>query len=131
MIVYVESSAATKLILDESETVPLQEFLNGAAESGHSLVCSALLETELRRAAYRAGASQVAASMVLDRFDLLDADRQTFAAAGLLPNPGLRSLDAIHVAAALKVRADLFISYDERQANSAKAAGIQVFAPVP
>ena len=39
---------------------------------------------------------------------------------------GTRSLDLMHVAAALILKADLFLSFDERQRKSAEAEGLQI-----
>ena len=39
---------------------------------------------------------------------------------------GTRSLDLMHVAAALILKADLFLSFDERQRKAAKKEGIKV-----
>jgi hypothetical protein len=43
----------------------------------------------------------------------------------------LRSLDAIHIATALGLAADVesFVSYDERQSAAARQAGLTVVAP--
>lgn len=51
-------------------------------------------------------------------------------AASLRP-PGVRSLDALHLATALSVRDDLgaFVTYDERLAETAEAHGLPVTAP--
>ena len=42
----------------------------------------------------------------------------------MLPNSNLRAMDALHVAAALAVGSELFITSDERQAQAAKRTGI-------
>ncbi len=39
---------------------------------------------------------------------------------------GTRSLDLLHVAAALLLKADIFFSFDERQRQAAKAEGLHV-----
>lgn len=39
---------------------------------------------------------------------------------------GIRSLDLMHVAAALILNADLFLSFDERQRKAAEAEGLEV-----
>jgi hypothetical protein len=39
---------------------------------------------------------------------------------------GTRSLDLMHVAAALILKADLFLSFDERQRNVAEAEGMEI-----
>ena len=41
----------------------------------------------------------------------------------------LRSLDAIHLAAAIAVGADAVLTYDARLATSAEAVGLSVLAP--
>jgi predicted nucleic acid-binding protein len=52
-------------------------------------------------------------------------------AAGLLPPPALRSLDAIHLASARHVNdPDLeFVTYDARLADAARANGLRVVQP--
>ncbi len=129
MIIYVESSAAAKLILEEPESDAMAAFLNGFALAGHSVVASTLVETELRRAATRGGAPQSAATETLSRLDIVDIERPTFTAAGLMPGQSLRSLDALHVATALAILADIFVSYDERQIEAAERAGFHVVSP--
>ena len=39
---------------------------------------------------------------------------------------GTRSLDLLHVAAALLLKAEMFFSFDERQRNAAKAEGLEI-----
>ena len=52
--------------------------------------------------------------------------------ASRLPDPMLRSLDAIHLATALVLREDLeaLVTYDERLADAAGAHGLTVASPV-
>jgi predicted nucleic acid-binding protein len=51
--------------------------------------------------------------------------------AGGLPDPFLRSLDAIHVVTAVRMRSsiDAFVSYDHRQAAAARDEGLRVVSP--
>ena len=50
--------------------------------------------------------------------------------AGMLAEPALRSLDAIHVVTALHVYPiDAFVTYDKRQAAVARLAGLQALSP--
>ena len=51
--------------------------------------------------------------------------------AGTMGPPGLRSLDAIHLAAALSVGHDLgvFVTYDDRLGEAAAHHGLEVVAP--
>lgn len=122
MIVYVETSAAAKLLRREVESLRLREYLDTLSEAPVSCL---LLETELRRLAPRHGIPQSAVTTVLERFALVDLDRSAFREAGLLPGPDLRSLDALHVVAALRSGADVMISYDDRQIAAAEAAGLR------
>ena len=67
----------------------------------------------------------------MDRFELVRIDDALLDAAALLPVEDLRSLDAIHLAAAQRLGSDLsvFVSYDERMLSAARALGIRVTSP--
>ena len=70
------------------------------------------------------------AGELLDAVGLLPLDRALLLAAGALHGPGLRALDAIHVAAAISVSPlDAFLSYDARQAAAARLGGLRTIAP--
>ncbi len=129
MTVYVDTSAAAKLIVDESESPALSAYLDGLVSEGVPLVSGVLLETELRRLAVRHRLNQAAVSDVLDRFDLFEPDRAIFVEAGLLPGPSLRSLDALHIVVAVRLEADVLVTYDVRQTESAQLVGLRVVAP--
>jgi hypothetical protein len=60
---------------------------------------------------------------------LIRPDSATYRLAGLLPDPTLRSLDALHIASALDAEVDCFVSYDERQRAAATRAGLATMAP--
>ncbi|WP_445183093.1 type II toxin-antitoxin system VapC family toxin [Pseudonocardia sp. Cha107L01] len=129
MILYVETSAAAKLIIEEPESSRLAAHLDRAVDQDDGLLSSMLLETELRRLAVRTGVAQSVVTRLLEHFDLLEIDRSLYREAGLLPGPHLRSLDAIHVAAALRANADAMVTYDLRQADAADSVGLSVQAP--
>jgi hypothetical protein len=61
---------------------------------------------------------------------MIELDSDLLTSAGALPEPGLRTLDPIHVTAARSV-AELgaFLTYDGRQAAAARFAGIRTVAP--
>jgi predicted nucleic acid-binding protein len=127
--IYIESSAAGKMLIEEAESPALAGHLNDLTDTEVGLVSSVLLETELRRMAIRYGRSQAEAAGVLDRIELLEPDRAIFTEAGLLPGTNLRSLDALHVAVAIRAQVEAMITYDQRQATGAQAAGLPVVAP--
>lgn len=129
MILYIETSAAAKLLVDEPASSRLAARLDGAVDQDEPLLSSMLLETELRRLAVRVDLAQAAVTHLLERFDLMETDRSLYREAGLLPGRHLRSLDALHLAAALRVGADVMVTYDRRQAEAADAAGLPVLAP--
>lgn len=129
MILYVESSAVAKLLVEEAASGRLAAYLDKAAEQGDALLSSMLLETELRRLAERLSLPQAAVTGLLDRFDLVELDRSLFREAGLLPGPHLRSLDALHLAVALRANADVMVTYDRRQGEAAESVGLPVQAP--
>lgn len=122
MIVYVETSAAAKLLVEEEASSRLAEYVDELDESPVSCL---VLETELRRLAVRVGLQQTAVTAVLDRFDLLEPDRSVYREAGMLPGRHLRSLDALHVAVALRLDADVMLSYDHRQIAAAHEVGLR------
>lgn len=129
MITYIETSAVAKLVFVEDESADLKAFLDGVAEAARPIFSSILVETELRRAALRHGAPQELVTDVISRFALVEPDRSIYRQAGLLPGRDVRSLDAIHVALALRVEADRFVTYDARQAEAATGAGLVVVSP--
>jgi uncharacterized protein len=67
---------------------------------------------------------------LLDAIALLALDRELLIAGGTLAEPGLRALDAIHVAAAISAAPlDAFVTYDERQGAAARLGGLRTVAP--
>ena len=94
------------------------------------MAASALVRTELRRAALRLDAGLLpGVEAVLDRLHLLRVDDEVLDLAGRLAPATLRSLDALHVAAALRTGADVLVTYDAQMADAARAAGVSAVAP--
>lgn len=125
----------TKLILAEAQSEALRSTVDGA-----QLVSSDLLRTEVPRAIRRSAARSPAsfhrsllaeAAALLGRFGLIASTPDLLDAAGRLEGATLRSLDAIHVTAALSIAGDLdsFVTYDGRQADAARAAGLPLLQP--
>jgi predicted nucleic acid-binding protein len=71
------------------------------------------------------------ARRVLRRVDLIRLDDSLLDAAGMLDPRILRSLDAVHLAAALLIAPELdaIVTYDRRLAESALLLGLHVEAP--
>lgn len=129
MITYLDTSAVAKLLADETETSALRAHLDDRVVGNADLVSALILETELRRMATRTGIPQTAVTDVLSRLAMLDMDRSVFRDAGLLTGASLRSLDALHIAAALQASANEFITYDARQQAAAESVGLRVRTP--
>ncbi|WP_170119848.1 type II toxin-antitoxin system VapC family toxin [Branchiibius hedensis] len=126
VISYLDTSAAMKLLVEEAESDALVRELAG---SDRRLASSWVLHTELHCAAGR-HASVIdieAVGQVLDGVELVDLTRGDLLAAGALAP--LRSHDALHLAVALRLAVDEFITYDEELATAARTAGLQVVAP--
>jgi predicted nucleic acid-binding protein len=124
---YVDSSAAMKLVVDEPESAALAEVLDAEVPD---LVGTWLLETEMRRAAHRIDSlAQEMVSEILRAVGIYEMPASLFREAGLLLGVGVRSLDALHLAAAVRIGVDQIITYDERMAESARQLGLSVLAP--
>jgi uncharacterized protein len=128
LTLYLDTSAAAKLLVDEAESEALAAYLDRTVDE-QELVSSALLETELRRLAIRLQLEQSMVSDLLARVDLVDPPRSLFHEAGLLPGTHLRSLDALHLATALRVDSETFVAYDARLLDAARSVGLSVHSP--
>lgn len=122
---YVDSSALVKLFADEPESDALR-----AALAGRRLVSSVLAEIEVRRAGRRHGLADSAAA-AMRAVVLLSLEQDVVEAAVSAQPETLASLDAIHLASALTLgeEVDALVTYDERLADAAGAAGLTVLAP--
>ena len=128
-MLYLDTSAAVKLLIDEKESLALRAYL-----SDHDWASSALVRTELVRAILRADPSLVQRALdLLAQGSLLVIDTQVLETAARLSPPSLRSLDAIHLASALQLRDELtaFIAYDDRLLAAASGLGMPVASPAP
>lgn len=127
VIWYVDTSALAKLVRPERETPRLREWMRGKR-----WIISDLHRTELRRAAARTGGrAAIRADRLIERSDVLRITAEVFDDAGRVPPVTLRSLDALHVAAAMSLGPDLagIVAYDDRLAAAAASAGLVVAAP--
>lgn len=125
---YVDTSAALKLLVEEVESTALAETLD---DESPALVSCLLLETELRRAVARAPQlTQTVVTDLLEAVDLHELPPALFVEAGLLPGANLRSLDALHLAAAVRLEVDGVLTYDRRMAAAVESLGMRVIAPV-
>jgi uncharacterized protein len=128
-MIYLDTSAALKLVIPEAETSALELWI--AEHAGLPRVSSRLLRIEMSRAISRNAPHRMdRAQVILAAVALLSMD-DIGPAAEVIGDPGLRSLDAIHLATAHAIRTDLtaFVCYDKRLCDSAQALGLPVQSP--
>jgi uncharacterized protein len=130
MIVYVDTSAAMKLLVEEKESAELADHLQHRIESGDTLVASLLLHAELHCAANRRPEDirHEAVSDVLSTIALVDIESGDLITAPLLPGR-LRSADALHLAAAVRLNARAMVVFDSELRAAAQIAGIDAYSP--
>lgn len=132
--IYADSSALVKLVVDELESEAVLTFVRDV-----QVLCSELARTEVPRALRRIASEERSFSLevlllrseeLLDEITLAPVEQLTLEAASELPEPSLGTLDAIHVVTAIYLGPiDAFLTYDVRQAASARRAGISTVAP--
>jgi predicted nucleic acid-binding protein len=127
-LIYLDTSAFLKLVRDEAGSSALHGYIGERGD----LVSSTLLVVEARRGVLRRDPGKLPeVDVALDRVDVLEMTDAVIESASRLPDPLLRSLDAIHLATALLIREDVdaLLTYDERLAQAARAHGLPVAAP--
>jgi predicted nucleic acid-binding protein len=127
---YLDTSAALKLLVDESHSQAFVDFYD--AQAGAAWVSSALLRVELGRTVQRAVPALLSQGLeLLTAFDYIAIDDEIIDRASSEPDRVLRSLDAIHLASARQLGTDLdaLLTYDERLRSAAERAGIAVASP--
>ncbi|HEY1651091.1 MAG TPA: type II toxin-antitoxin system VapC family toxin [Acidimicrobiales bacterium] len=131
MRLYLDSTALVKLVQRERESDALRRFLR--RHRADQLVTSALARVEVCRAVLVGGPAALAqARRQLSRLDQIILSTEVLdRAATLAPGLALRSLDAIHLAAAQVVGVDLraVVTYDGRMADAAQELGFAVERP--
>ena len=127
-LVYLDGSAFVKLVKEEAETAALAAYLRRWSVA----VSSTLLRTEALRAATRdSPATVLKVRRALRDMAFIEVSRDLLDQAGTLNPSEFRSLDAIHVTAALSLGDDLdeLVTYDGRMAAAAIASGLVVASP--
>jgi predicted nucleic acid-binding protein len=125
---YLDSSALIKTIIQEPESRSLMRWLDAKDE----LVTCELVRMEAVRAVRLSDPNAVPrARRAIATLTLIRLDDALYDAAADLQPPSLRSLDAVHLAAALSLGRDLagVVTYDTRMADAARALDVLVEAP--
>ncbi len=129
-MIYLDSSALLKVLIDEHESEALAQWL--ASRADIPKVSSELATVEVLRACRRIDEGVVpGARRLLSGLDLVPVTSEVIEQAALAGDPTVRSLDAIHLASAMVLRSDLsaFVAYDRRLREAAEAVGLAVSGP--
>lgn len=124
MIVYLDASVAVTAIKDEDGSADVRHMLDDLADESHLVLSGRLLETEMRRTAKRLGVSMVVVDSALDAIAIVEHERLDFSRAGSFDTRNLGSLDALHLATALRVQADVMLTKDKSLAAACEAEGL-------
>jgi len=125
---YLDSSALVKLVVREAESAALIRHLRNRP----TRVSCALARVEVVRAVRAHGAPATArARELIGRIGILQLDEPLLDSAAELEAVVLRSLDAIHLAAARALGDELreIVTYDLRMAEAGRALGLAVATP--
>ncbi len=127
---YFDSSALVKVFSSENHSVEFQNFFLTQSKAQSKLFSSALSKVEIFRSLQRQEKDVSLVDEFLKSLSLLRLSDSVISLAQIVA-PGLRSLDAIHLATALQLRPlDLtFVTYDKPLAKAAKEAGLPCISP--
>ena len=132
-MIYMDTSALTKLLIAEPETAELRVWLTDRIDHGESPATSALGRVELMRTVARYGEAGQSdrARYLLDGLDVLPLTEPVMTLAETIGPAILRSLDAIHLAAAAHFKQELtaFVTYDHRLLDGCRDIGLVTASP--
>jgi uncharacterized protein len=127
-LVYSDSSALVKLVIEETESSALDRHL----ARGQLVATSRIALVEVPRATAIANPSEEVrreTERLLGSCLLIDVTDALLRTAVGLASASVRTLDAIHLASALRVEADEVVAYDQRLAAAAVERGLVVSGP--
>ena len=129
-MIYLDSAALVKLVHAEAGSQALRDWLGDRSSLGW--VSSVLVEVETVRALARRAPEAVGRlPLIFDLMVLVEISPEVRALAQRVMPPAVRTLDAIHLATALRMSDQLtsLVTYDRRLAGAATAAGLTVGSP--
>jgi predicted nucleic acid-binding protein len=124
MIAYLDASVAVSVMQDDEDGHTVRAFLDGLDPDLNTLLSGRLLETEMRRTAHRLKLTQGVVDAALATITIVEHEKSDFGRAGLFDISNLGSLDALHLATALRVQADVMITRDRSLAAACVDQGL-------
>jgi len=124
---YLDASAIVKLVVQEPESEALHRWYVEAQQ----LLTSRIGVVETLRASARREHDPRHRARIVSDLEVLELTPEIASVAAAVGSPGLRTLDAIHIATALALMPDLdaFVTYDDRMAEAARNLGLPVVRP--
>lgn len=125
---YLDASAVVRLVVEESGSEELRAWVS----EREKIASCALIRTEVPRAVRHLGPDALAlAHRAIAGIDLIAVDDRLLDTAALIDPAVVRSLDAIHLAAALALGPDLraIVTYDVRMIAAAHTLGLPCILP--
>ncbi|MFC9694047.1 type II toxin-antitoxin system VapC family toxin [Kribbella sp. NPDC056951] len=133
MHVYVDSSALLKRVFAEQESAELLSFLDGHYQQDDVLATSSLGLVEVSRSVLSRARTPIAAGDLIDEamsgIDERPMTADVVSVARRVEPLILRSLDAIHLATAVLIDADVVVTYDDRLADACRRNSLAVAMP--
>jgi predicted nucleic acid-binding protein len=142
-MIYFDTCALLKLIREDAHSEALGAFID--AQPATRWFSSEIARTELARTVRRINhddrgrltdgprlrAELSYAERIWERLDLIAVSTRILDEAAAIEQPFLRTLDAIHLAAAASMHGSLsaFVTYDKRLAAAAQETGLPVWPP--
>ncbi len=129
-MIYLDSSALFKLVVQEQESDPLQVWLEERDDIAR--LSSELSRVEVSRACQRlGGVAPATGRIVLSGLDLIPLTGAVVDLATEIGTPVLPSLAALHLASASLLGDDLtaVVAYDHRLIAAAQEIGVEVASP--
>ena len=125
---YADTSAFIKIIIQEAESAELASYLDEVYSVGNELIISRLTFTELfcvLKRSYSHIDWSKSVDQALRNVDVYPIEDRDFTVAAD-SNWRLRGADAIHLAAAKRLRCDTMLVFDRELADAAKSEGLKV-----
>lgn len=126
--VYLDTSVLGRVLLDEPDTPAIRRELSRFERH----ISSRLLGVELRRLALREDMSEYVDELIFGKV-LIPLDEEVLVTAETIAPPAVRTLDAIHLATAVRLadagELDALMTYDKQLAAGARRHNITVLSP--